>query len=451
GRGIGEPATGPDRPDRAGGPDSADRVDRVDRSDRAGGPERPDGPDPEPTDRTGRIGLVPARFGAGTVGGAETVMAEMARGLAARGWQVEILTTCARDHFGWANELPAGVSEEDGLLVRRFPAVFAPTAERAGYEQAILAGDRLTIEAQQRWMNGGMRVPELYHHLLDHAEDYRALVFTPYLFWVAFACSQIAPSRSVLWTCLHDEPYAYLDLFQPVLTGVAGLFFQSGPEHELAHRLAAPLAAHAEVGCGVPVPAGYDPAGFRRRYGIEGRFLLYAGRREGAKGWDQMLAAFAAASRRSSLPFSLVTMGAGPVNPPAEIADRVIDVGFLPDDERDNAFAAADGYLQPSRYEAFSRTIMEAWLAGTPVVGNAGSEVVAWHCQRSGAGLLYDDEYEFEQCLRFLAEAPRVAQDLAGSGREYVLAHYTWDIVLDRVEAALRQWTFAPAATRAKG
>ncbi|HEX5494745.1 MAG TPA: glycosyltransferase family 4 protein [Mycobacteriales bacterium] len=422
------------------GSDQRHRGDRPNRTDQ-----------PNLTGRIGRIGLAPARYGAGTVGGAEVVLAEIGHGLRDRGWDVEILTTCATDHFGWANELPAGLSEQDGLRVRRFPAVFDRTAERDDHERAILAGQRLPVEAQQRWMNGGMRVPELYHHLLDHAEDYRALVFGPYPFWVAFACSQVAPSRSMLWTCLHDEPYAYLDLFTPVLTGVAGLFFQTRPEHDLAHRVASPLAPHAEVGCPVPVPAGYDPEGFRRRYRIAGRFVLYAGRREGAKGWDDLLTAFAVATERSALPFSLVTMGAGPVNPPAAIADRVVDVGFLPDHERDNAFAAADAYLQPSRYEAFSRTIMEAWLAGTPVIGNSACEVVAWHCRRSGAGLLYDDDNELEQCLRFVAEAPSSAAELARSGRAYVLAHYTADAVLDRVERGLRQWTASPAVAPGPG
>jgi glycosyltransferase involved in cell wall biosynthesis len=393
------------------------------------------------TDRSGVIAFAPARFGDGLVGGAEIVMRQMALGLRDRGWQVEILTTCAVDHFTWANELPAGVAEEDGLTVRRFPVVNEPNVERGEYERRILAGEPLTLNDQQRWMNAGMRVPEMFHYLLDHARDYRALVFTPYPFWVTFACSQVAPERSVLWTCLHDEPYAYLDLFQPVFSGVAGLFFQSGPEHELAHRIASPLAPHAEVGCGVEIPQKYDPEGFRERYGISGRFLLYAGRREGAKGWEELLDAFAAANRRSALPFSLVTMGGGPVNPPASIADRVVDLGFLPDEERDNAFAAADAYIQPSRYEAFSRTIMEAWLAGTPVIANAGSEVVRWHCERSDAGLVYDDAWELEQCLRFLAESPDAAHALAASGRDYVLSNYTWDAVLDRVEEALGSWT----------
>lgn len=391
--------------------------------------------------RVGKIAFVPARFGPTIAGGAEIVLAEMARGLRDRGWDVEIITTCALNHHTWVNELPAGVSEVDGITVRRFPTVVDDLPERGPLEHAVITGQHLSITDQQRWMNSGMRSPELYHYLLDHSADYRAMVFTPYPFWVTFACSQIDPGRSVLWTCLHDEPYAYLDLFQPVFTGVAGMFFQTGPEHDLAHSISEFLAPHAEVGCLVDVPPAYDPDGFRRRYGIEGRFLLYAGRREQGKGWETMLQQFAAAVEHQDLPFSIVTMGAGDVNAPASIADRVIDVGFLPSDERDNAFAAADGYLQPSQYEAFSRTVMEAWLAGTPVIANGAGEVVRWHCERSGAGLVYQNSYEFEQCLAFLADEPETARLMAKPGRDYVLDNYAVDTVLDRVEAKLVEWT----------
>lgn len=396
------------------------------------------------SERRGTIAFAPARFGPGLVGGAEIVLREMALGLQGRGWDVEVLTTCAVDHFTWANELPAGVGEEDGLRVRRFPVSVGDTSERGVLEHAILSGAELSLRDQQRWMNGGMRVPDLWHHLLDRAEDYRAVIFTPYLFWVTFACSQVAPERSILWTCLHDEPYARLELFQPVLTGVAGLLFQTEPEHELAHRLFAGLAPHAEVGCGVQVPTAYDPEGFRERHGIDRPFLLYAGRREGAKGWDELLAAFAAATVRHDLPFALVTMGRGEFTVPEDVKDRVVDLGFLPDEERDSAYAAAAAYVQPSRYEAFSRTVMESWLAGTPVIANAGSEVVAWHCERSGAGLVYDDAAELEQCLLFLADAPQAAAEMARSGRQYVLDNYTWDAVLDRVEERLQDWTALP-------
>lgn len=392
----------------------------------------------------GRLAFCPARFGPNIVGGAEIVLGKMASGLQDRGWDVEILTTCATDHHSWADVLPSGESLEDGLRVRRFPVVNQPRPERRELERRILVGEPLTLAEQQRWMHSGMHVPELFEHIVDHAQEFRALVFTPYPFWVTYACSQVAPERSVLWTCLHDEPYAALELFQPVFAGVGGLLFQSGPEHDLAHRLVPNLAPHAEVGCGVEVPTTYDVEGFRARNGIPGRFLLYAGRREGAKGWDELLDAFATATTRHDLPFSLVTIGGGEVRAPAEVADRVVDLGFLPDAERDAAFAAADAYLQPSRYEAFSRTIMEAWLAGTPVVASAGSDVVAWHCARSGGGLLYADLHEFEKCLLFLADAPAEAATLAAGGRDYVLRNYQWDAVLDRVEVALDTWTTGP-------
>ena len=112
------------------------------------------------------------------------------------------------------------------------------------------------------------------------------------------------------------------------------------------------------------------------------------------------------------LDIDLVTIGKGELaslgvqKPPA---GRVIDLGFVSDEERNNAFAAATAYIQPSRMESFSRTIMEAWLAGTPVIGLAESDVVAWHCGRSGGGLMFSDAAE-------LASQPPLRRLQAGSG-----------------------------------
>lgn len=398
--------------------------------------------DSDPATRsTRRIAFVPPRYGEQVIGGAEAVIRETAHGFAALGWEVDVLTTCARDHFSWANEYPAGESRDGAVTIRRFPTVLPRSrADRMRYESALLSGHGLTVEEQQRWVNGDLRVPELFHYVLDHAADYRALVVAPYLFWTTFACSQVAPARTILMPCLHDEPYAALDIFRPMFSGAAGVWFLSEPEHEVAHRLFALPQHHEVVGSGVRIPTHYDTAGFRARHGIQGRFVLFAGRREGAKGWERMLDAFAAAVERHALPFSMVTMGTGPVHPPAAMRDRVIDLGFVDEAGRDAAFAAADAYIQPSPYESFSRTIMEAWLAGTPVIANGASEVVRWHCDRSGAGLTYDDDFELAQCLSFVAEAPEAAARLGARGRDYVLRHYSPETVLRAQEATIRTW-----------
>src|SRR4029079_3496257 len=69
-----------------------------------------------PVDRTdegdklmpGRLAFVPPRYGTEIVGGSEAVMREAAHGLARRGWDVEVLTTCARDHYTWRNQFEPG-------------------------------------------------------------------------------------------------------------------------------------------------------------------------------------------------------------------------------------------------------------------------------------------------------------------------------------------------------
>jgi glycosyltransferase involved in cell wall biosynthesis len=389
------------------------------------------------TDRT--IALVPPRYGSDVVGGAELVLREVAHGLADRGWEVEVLTTCARDHYTWANHYPAATTRDGEVTVRRFPVLDDTNgADRAALQRALAMGEVPTITQQERWMNDGLRVPELFHALLDDAERYRAIVVSPYLFWTSFAGGLVAPERTIVRPCLHDEPEARFELFEPLFTGVAKLWLNTDPELELLDATW-PRHAPAEVmGEGIPVPEAYDPEGFRARHGIgDRRFVLYGGRREGAKNWDALLDGFVAAVRKEDLDLMLVTFGVGDVHVPPDVADRVLDLGLLGDADRDDAFAAASAYLQPSAMESFSRTVMEAWLAGTPVIANAASAVVRWHCERSGAGLTYEDEAGLEQCLRFVAEAPIDAEALARPGRAYVLEHYTWPATLDRMEASL--------------
>ncbi|HLI15916.1 MAG TPA: glycosyltransferase family 4 protein [Acidimicrobiales bacterium] len=392
------------------------------------------------SERPLRVAFVTPRYGEGVVGGSEAVVAEAARGLAARGHVVELLTTCARSHFSWANEFEAGTFVEAGVTIRRFRTVRSRRRLLAAeLERRVQRGERLDAAEEVAWVNARFRVPDLYLHLLGAARDLDAVVLSPYLFWSTIYGAQVVPDRSIVMPCLHDEPYARLAVVRQTLSSVGGVWFLSEPEHQLAHRLAPGLPPHHRVvGGAVEVPSGYDPAGFRRRHGIDRPFLLYAGRREAGKGWRDLLAGFAAALATGDLPFDLVTVGVGAAEVPDGLADRVVDLGYLDRAQLPHAFAAADALVQPSANESFSRTVMEAWLAGTPVIASAAGEVVTWHVERSGGGLTYRDDLELAECLRFVAQAPKAAAALAARGRAYVLANYTWDVVLDAMERSLR-------------
>lgn len=393
-------------------------------------------------ERNGTIAFVPPRYGPEVVGGAEAVFADMAHGLAARGWDVEVLTTCARDHYTWANEYPAGETTARGVVVRRFPTVMdTPGKLRDRLGHALLRGEGLTRLEQQLWMNDSLRVPDLWHHVLDHGDTYRAIVLGPYMFWTTFAVSQIHPARTVIVPCLHREPAATLDLYKPMFQGSRGVLFLTDPERDLARELYRLPERHAVVGAGVDLPRAHDPERFRRTFGIEGEYLYFGGRREWAKGWFDLVEAVAEARARGC-PLRLVTSGAGDVTVPGvDLGDGLIDVGFLDDDLRDGAMAGAAAYVQPSALESFSLTILEAWGAGTPVIANAESEVVSWHVERSGAGVLYRGARELVEAISVVGQDPGGFRRLANGARSYVEQHYAPDRVLDAVEHHVAEWT----------
>ncbi|MGH9114515.1 MAG: glycosyltransferase [Acidimicrobiales bacterium] len=386
---------------------------------------------------SGRIAVVPPRFGAGVVGGAEAVCREAALGLAERGWEVEILTTCAVDHYTWANDLPEGSREEEGLLVRRWPMVHDGAAAGLRALQKIQDGLVPTLDEQIGWQSLHFRVPGLFHHLLREGSKYQAVVFAPYLFWTSTVCLPLVAERAVALPCLHDEVYARLAVVRHVLSDPAAVWFLSEPEHELAHRLGPVAERHSVVGAGVHVPASYHPDAFRRRHRIDRPFILYAGRREAGKGWQWLLETFAEMVALGGVEVDLVSAGVGEVTVPGPLCGRVVDLGFLSDSDLRDAFAAALAYVQPSRMESFSRTIMESWLAGTPVLAVEASEVVAWHCRRSGAGITFDGAAGLATALRRLVSDPAEAATLGARGRRYVLDNCSWPVVLDRVEEEL--------------
>lgn len=409
--------------------------------------------------RPNTIAFVPPRFGAGVIGGAEAVLAEAAAGLAARGHNVEILTTCAKDHFTWANEFPEGVflaadAEADGsvidlaasgpeIIVRRFPVEMdTPGVVRDRIGDRILSGDQISIQDQQQWINDSLRCSGLWDHVFDNGQEYRAIVFAPYMFWTTFAVSQIHPGRSIVMPCLHDEPPAYLDIFTSMMEGASGVWFLTEPERDLGERLYRLPSRRTIVGASVEIPESYAPGEFRVEHNIEGPYVYYGGRREWGKGWDDLVNGFTRyLEERGSRPaVKLVTSGVGSIEVPPQAEGYLIDVGLLSDRQRDNAMAGAVAYLQPSAMESFSRTVLEALLASTPVIANRASDVVTWHLENSGGGVTYDGEAELVQCLDFVSDEPEAAEALVRDGRAYVTERYKLGLVIDRMEASLDDW-----------
>ena len=386
-----------------------------------------------------RLAFVVPRYGADVVGGAETLVRGLAEHLAAAGSAVEVLTTCARDHLSWKNVLSAGANRETGVMVRRFPVRLRDTRRHAWLQQRILRGSRLRPKEEARWAEESVGSTELFDHLTRRQGDYDLVCFAPYLFGTTLRGVPLVPGRAVLIPCLHDEPFAHLGVVREAFQACRGFIFNSPPEAALAEKLYGIGDRPAGVvGLGFDPPPPADPAALRRRHGLEGPLLFYLGRKETGKNVPLLIeyALRYRAVRGSDL--TLVLAGDGPITAPPG-TPGVRDLGYLDAAGKAAAYAAAAVVCQPSVNESFSIVLMEAWLAGTPVLVHARCAVTTHHVLSAGGGLAFDDFYEFAEALDLLLEDTERRRRLGEQGRAYVETMYSWPAVTARLHETLER------------
>jgi glycosyltransferase involved in cell wall biosynthesis len=385
-----------------------------------------------------RLAVVVPRYGADILGGAETFARGFAEEMTARGYHVDVLTTCGRDHLTWRNELPPGRSVINGIAVERFPIPSNWTSDRYhALHGRILSGQSLTVDEQYEWVDKGAHSPALYAFIRRHQAAYDLLIFVPYLFPTTYYGASVAPHKSIIWPCLHDEGYAWLVPTRAVLASACGIMFNAEPERKLAHRLGIDNRGEAIVGFGLQ-PGNGSAERFRQATGIEAPFILYSGRLEGSKNVPRLVGYFIDYKREHGGPLKLVLMGSGPEAIPAH--GDIIRLGFRQGQEKLDAYAAATVLCQPSVNESFSIVIMEAWQAGVPVLVHGNCAVTSYHARKSRGGLYFLNYADFSGALDLLLEDPGLRARMGQNGCRYVAQNYNWDAVAGRFEAAAVRW-----------
>lgn len=240
---------------------------------------------------------------------------------------------------------------------------------------------------------------------------------------------------------------------------------RSRAERETLPRLDLILAASTSarerlVRAGYPaervrvVHLGLDPDFYRRgdasdlraAWGIPPDAFLagFIGRLVPEKGVDLLLEALAQLPER----VRLTVVGSGPEEERLQglagqlgVAERVHWAGRQPREQIPACLSAFDALMLPSRgiavwQEQFGLVLVEAMLAGTPVVGSSSGaipEVIG------EAGLIFpeDDVMALAECLRRLAEEAGLREDLSQRGLERARQHFTQATYLGGIEAAL--------------
>ena len=385
-----------------------------------------------------RIAFVCPRFSEqGTVGGAETLLKKLAEHAAGAGRRVTFLTTCAESHFTWENTLPPGYRRIGNLDVHYFPVDRRDVGNFLQIQQAICHKGRYSPADEKTWAQNSVNSQALYQHLREHGEDYDRVVMGPYLFGLIIFASQIHPEKTLLVPCLHDEPFAYLGIMKKMFETVRGFMFNTEPEREFARRIFnLPPAKCSVVGMGID-PFEADSKSFAARRRLTNPYIMYSGRREEGKGTPLLCEYMQAFRERNRQDIQLVFTGSGPIEAPPELLPRILDLGFVSEREKREAMAGALAFVHPSTFESLGIVLLESFLAGTPALVHARSEVLSWQCRQSGGGLWFRHYPDFEEELLLLVNNEELRKRMGAAGKNYVIREYSWESVEKRLYQAL--------------
>jgi len=391
-----------------------------------------------------RLVYVVPRYGLEVVGGAETAARNLAERLvAARGWEVEVLTTCAADAMTWANQYDPGEVEINGVRVRRFLSEAGRDPGFHPYSGALLAAGpaNATTEDADRWIDlQGPVCSQLIGAIRDSPAD--LIAFYPYLYHPTVRGLPLVADRSVFHPATHDEPPLRLPVFGPVFQAASALVFQTYGERRLAHRLF-PVAATPQIVLGLGVDevdeeVGPAPAPVARgttvrdRFGLGERPYLISVARylDDHKGTDLLWSYFREYKARRPGPLALVLVGQVVKEPDPD--PDVVSAGMADDETKWALLRESAALVSASAFEAFSLAVVEGWTADSAVIVNGHCEATLEHAQRSGGGLWYEDYPSFEAAVDRLLHEPGLRDELVARGRRYVDDNFRWDRIIGR-------------------
>lgn len=380
-----------------------------------------------------RIALVNQRYGAEVNGGSEYYTRQLAEHLVSF-YDVEVLTTKALDYVTWKNYYQQDKEQIQGVSVKRFTVSSSRNVSAMrNFERLQRYIPLLSEYWGNCWVDAqGPYVPDLVQYIKEHKDDYAAIIFVTYLYYPTVKGLPQAADRSILLPTAHDEPYIYYKVYNSLFLSAKCLAYLTPEEKAFVEsRFPVKDKENCICGTGVDVPEKTDSAAYRKKYGLEQPYLIYVGRIDENKGCIEMFHIFRKYKEtHPNDPLKLVLMGKSVIQIPKE--PDIVYQGFVSEEDKFNGVSGAEALWLPSKYESLSIAVLEAMALGTPVIVNGNCEVLKGHCERSGAGIYYNEEKDaLEELEKLRCNTDR--RQMSERGKRYIAENYRWEITVKKL------------------
>ena len=194
--------------------------------------------------------------------------------------------------------------------------------------------------------------------------------------------------------------------------------------------------------CPTPIRTHLIDSSPRQADGAPGEKLLNVGYLYTQKGLDILLRAVARLVEAGRNP-SLTLVGDGPARPALEdlagrlgIRSRVNFVGFVPQPSLSAFYRDCDVFVLPTRYEGLGRVLVEAALAGAPIVTTAiGPTAEAVLPGETALLVPPDDPAALAAAIGTLIDQPQLARRMGARGQQFARTQFAYGKMMDDVAA----------------
>jgi glycosyltransferase involved in cell wall biosynthesis len=385
-----------------------------------------------------RIGIVIQRYGVDIVGGSEFLCRQFAEHLAKQ-YQIDVLTTCAKDYVTWKNEYSPGRSRINGVTVMRFENIQSRNLDEFNKYSEWIYNNAHSVTDELNWLEQqGPVCPELINYIKTESRNYQLMIFYTYLYYPTYHGIAACQSKSILVPTAHNEPPIKLSIYKDIFSKTNAIIFNTFAERSLVQNLFdVDSKITSVIGTGIRIHAHLNRNEFKKKNGLDRDYIVFGGRIDAGKGCKEMIDFFLKyRDKHADYPMLVLF---GKLEMPLPPTTDIMYVGYVPEQEKTDILAGARVVVVPSAYESLSLILLEAFSCAVPGLVNASSAVLLDHCTQSNAALYYANYNEFEQMLYVLLHDYQLRSSLARNAFRYIRNNYNWAQIIKEYTSLINQ------------
>lgn len=344
-------------------------------------------------------------------------------------FEVEVLTTCAKDENNKHNFFPEGKDIINGIKIRRFHLKNTDNYLFEEVKKQLDAGVIVDYGKEKLYILNSFNSIALTNYIKENKKSYDAFVFLDYNLGTTYFGIKNVMNRAILIPHLKKEMTMYIDIYRKRYKDVAGMIFLSNLENQLSHF----IYGLSETNC-IDLEEGVDTEiygvgeRFREKYGINDDYFIY---RHKGEEIQEVLNYFSNYKKTEKNGIKMLLLNEKIEEVPLNIKYDVIQIDVEEEQDFYDAIDGAKFVLDSSKINDSQKEIKEVLLLGKNVVVNKNNQSKFEFAKETNAILWYSNFKEFYGVLKYVLEQD-VAKKIAKCGQEYVGKNFSWDKIIKK-------------------